>query len=195
MANVKHSTLTGSDLHEPKGISTASTGDIYIADGAGSGEWAPGKSYIFIYLDTGATTTRSFGAGDLNQDLDFALTYNTGINFNWAYSDTTKVITYSGTDSILCHFGISCSIKRTDTTGTPVLQFFLKKSTDDITYTAIENTRCYTMYSGVDVRCQGIDGLFQVDAGDTFKFGVRVDVASDYDALNIAGYFNQIGVA
>jgi hypothetical protein len=39
MTDVLHKDLTGADLHEPKGVSTASTGQVYIADGAGSGDW------------------------------------------------------------------------------------------------------------------------------------------------------------
>lgn len=39
MANVEHSALTGSNLHEPKGIATATASTIYIADGLGSGSW------------------------------------------------------------------------------------------------------------------------------------------------------------
>ena len=39
MANVTHSNMTGAELHEPKGASTASAGDVYVADGAGSGSW------------------------------------------------------------------------------------------------------------------------------------------------------------
>lgn len=39
MANVLHSELTGTDLHEPKGITGADPGMAYIADGAGSGSW------------------------------------------------------------------------------------------------------------------------------------------------------------
>lgn len=34
-----HSTLTGADLHEPKGAATASVHQVYAADGAGSGAW------------------------------------------------------------------------------------------------------------------------------------------------------------
>jgi len=37
MANSAHSTLTGSDLHEPKGYAAASADTVYVADGAGSG--------------------------------------------------------------------------------------------------------------------------------------------------------------
>lgn len=40
MANVAHSSLTGSELHEPKGAATATVGQVYVADGAGSGNWA-----------------------------------------------------------------------------------------------------------------------------------------------------------
>lgn len=40
MANVSHASLTGSQLHEPKGASTATLGTVYVSDGAGSGSWA-----------------------------------------------------------------------------------------------------------------------------------------------------------
>lgn len=39
--SVLHKNLSGEDLHEPKGIETAASGDVYIADGAGSGSWEP----------------------------------------------------------------------------------------------------------------------------------------------------------
>lgn len=35
----RHSDLTGSELHEPKGVEVASANTIYVADGAGSGAW------------------------------------------------------------------------------------------------------------------------------------------------------------
>lgn len=34
-----HSALTGSDLHEPKGVAAATSGQVYAANGAGSGTW------------------------------------------------------------------------------------------------------------------------------------------------------------
>lgn len=34
-----HKDLTGADLHEPKGVATADSGQVYVADGAGSGSW------------------------------------------------------------------------------------------------------------------------------------------------------------
>lgn len=35
----QHSTLTGTELHEPKGVATALAGRQYRSDGAGSGAW------------------------------------------------------------------------------------------------------------------------------------------------------------
>lgn len=40
MANVEHSLLTGASLHEPKGVESASSGEVYVADGLGTGAWS-----------------------------------------------------------------------------------------------------------------------------------------------------------
>lgn len=36
-----HKDLTGAELHEPKGADEAAADTVYVADGEGSGEWAP----------------------------------------------------------------------------------------------------------------------------------------------------------
>lgn len=38
--SIQHKNITETDLHEPKGISTALVDTLYIANGAGSGAWA-----------------------------------------------------------------------------------------------------------------------------------------------------------
>jgi hypothetical protein len=45
MANVAHSTLTGADLHEPKGVAAASSGTVYVANGSGSGAWTAHSTF------------------------------------------------------------------------------------------------------------------------------------------------------
>lgn len=37
---MEHSALTGSNLHESKGVSTAAVSTVYVADGVGSGAWS-----------------------------------------------------------------------------------------------------------------------------------------------------------
>lgn len=39
MADLQHKNLPESQLHEPKGASTANSGDVYVANGSGSGAW------------------------------------------------------------------------------------------------------------------------------------------------------------
>ena len=61
---VNHKDITGDQLHEPKGIETASSGEVYIADGVGSGSWASPSTAVpdvkqgwGSYKDTGAAQT------------------------------------------------------------------------------------------------------------------------------------------
>lgn len=39
MANVSHASLTGTNLHEPKGIASAVANQCYVSNGSGSGVW------------------------------------------------------------------------------------------------------------------------------------------------------------
>jgi hypothetical protein len=68
MATTVHSTLTGADLHEPKGAATALVGEVYVADGAGSGVWSPASSVI---------TNTAFTTGDLKS------THKTTADTSW----------------------------------------------------------------------------------------------------------------
>ena len=46
---VEHSTLTTTDLHEPKGVAAASVDQTYIADGAASGTWTDSDNSIYLF--------------------------------------------------------------------------------------------------------------------------------------------------
>ena len=66
-----HSSLTGADLHEPKGVESASIDTIYVADGVGSGAWEKlttdsvntgsllnvNKTYVHVWLDDVSTAS------------------------------------------------------------------------------------------------------------------------------------------
>lgn len=39
MATVQHSTLSSTEIHEPKGADTALENQVYLSDGSGSGSW------------------------------------------------------------------------------------------------------------------------------------------------------------
>lgn len=37
---IQHSAIPDAQLHEPKGVATAASGKVYVANGAGSGSWS-----------------------------------------------------------------------------------------------------------------------------------------------------------
>lgn len=59
MANVQHSALTGAELHEPKGVATATSKQVYISDGLASGAWTDWPTGFGYYLDGGASQSIS----------------------------------------------------------------------------------------------------------------------------------------
>ena len=59
MANVAHKNITGTDLHEPKGIAAAAINTLYVADGAASGSWTTAPKagrWVLISSQTPAAT-------------------------------------------------------------------------------------------------------------------------------------------
>lgn len=45
---VEHVDITDPYVHEPKGVSAANSGEIYVADGAGSGDWINKKTFSVL---------------------------------------------------------------------------------------------------------------------------------------------------
>lgn len=94
MANVQHSSLTDSDgIHEPKGISSATSNQIYLSNGSGSGNWrdvsrTPGtgwgkytnQNYVgttAFSLPANAETVIPFDTASIETDLPISLSGTT----------------------------------------------------------------------------------------------------------------------
>ena len=70
MATIQHSVLSGGELHEPKGIASATSDQVYVADGVGGGVWRTIQTVGWENiqnngaaqsLSSGVRTTRLFG--------------------------------------------------------------------------------------------------------------------------------------
>jgi len=57
MADIQHSAITDPNIHEPKGITTALNGQMYVADGGGSGDWkfTSGHAYGELFISNNST--------------------------------------------------------------------------------------------------------------------------------------------
>lgn len=94
MPTVEHSTLSTTDLHEPKGISGQTIGKVYVTDGAGSGDWRPLPTGWGYYRDASAaqtiTTTAtklSINGSGAETDTDYLPLQIRGTDHLW---DTTN---------------------------------------------------------------------------------------------------------
>ena len=43
----EHNTITDPEIHEPKGVAAAASGEVYVANGAGSGSWTASEDAVF----------------------------------------------------------------------------------------------------------------------------------------------------
>ena len=61
---IQHNVITDPDIHEPKGVASATSGKVYISNGSGSGAWTypPGKAHAEIYISGGTTAHTLAGA-------------------------------------------------------------------------------------------------------------------------------------
>lgn len=107
---VEHVLIPDAGIHEPKGVSSAASGTVYIADGAGSGSWLSypfdtaasislSRSVAQGYIIGSALTTTPLGTGSAN-----ALIVNFGTAFLAGPAERFNVansgrITYTGTDT------------------------------------------------------------------------------------------------
>lgn len=165
MPTVSHASLTGNDLHEPKGISTAAANTVYIANGSGSGTWSKQDEIAIFY----STNNNTYPADTWNvipftttivNNLSITLSNNTFSVPAGKYLITSKVSLYnsSGTSratairvrnisdntTITPVFNFTCSTPVSIIPTTHLLELTVTK---DIQLHAYISAANYTLYS------------------------------------------------
>jgi len=137
MANVSHASLTGANLHEPKGVASATANKVYVSDGSGSGTWQKLSPPQLAGLTTNGAANQIVSvdgagnfvfAGAAHGQIDF---FSTSSPYTLSYpasytklaptttaggvpSDftegTTARLTYTGTDTVPISFIYSLSV-------------------------------------------------------------------------------------
>jgi len=186
----EHNTLTGSSLHEPKGVSTANEGEIYIADGAGSGDWtavssAVADAHICVYLDP-QEQTRSFSSGDLDTILPFSLDYSSTEVNNFTWDNTAKEITYTGTANIVVTINATMSLRLVGA-GSPTLRFYVQKYTGGAWVTNVRSMSA-RKFSSNDVGNMTLGCLGTMNVGEKIRLVVECNQAESFVAENINFY-------
>jgi len=132
VATIQHASIPDGQIHEPKGISTATAGQLYIANGAGSGAWSTLESDAFIdgvsIPDTKAinlegTSYIKTDSGDGWKDIIAQLIVRgTGANDpTWeAITGTSTMFAYSFSATVRQDFWVAFHINHDYALGTPI---------------------------------------------------------------------------
>lgn len=139
-------------------------------------------AYIEIYLNQSATTTRSIST--TNTDLDFVLTYISDTHKDFIYNDTSKEITYLGRKEVLVKIQFNISMERTDTGGTPEMQYFVQYD-EGSGFSKVVKSITAREYTNLDVGTGSNAFLFTLNNGDKLKMGLRTNLAIALDYRNI----------
>ena len=129
MANVNHNTLTDPYLHEPKGASTASAGQIYVADGAGSGDWIENSRVFGGYLtfSTGSPYAHSVTTSDTVLNPTFSASTNNGFT---GLSSPNARVRYDGVETINASMDAIFSIQQSSGTSRQVQMALFKNGSE-----------------------------------------------------------------
>lgn len=112
MPTIQHNVLTAAELHEPKGASTASEGDTYTSDGAGSGSWVHPVAHFGGYISFDAATPAYQHSATTSDTVLNPVFTQTSANEFTAVSTPNARITYTGATTRSMFLMFNCSIKQ-----------------------------------------------------------------------------------
>lgn len=97
MPDIQHSALTTTELHEPKGADSANADEVYLADGAGSGNWYVPVAHMGGYVSFDSATP-AYAHSVTTSDTALNPTLTTTHAKEFTYTNTPNArYTYTGT--------------------------------------------------------------------------------------------------
>lgn len=169
----EHNTLTGSSLHEPKGADIALDGQVYIADGAGSGsfDYLPIESYADLYI-TGGVTAQTLLAASA-----FAKLNPTG---GWSDGEKNQLTTIPANGEITLDeagtYQVSFWTSFDTAAITTNVQYYFKYALDGVVNTRIVSVQKNT--GNVDHLNVAATGIVTATAGQVLSIYVGGDATS-----------------
>ena len=175
MANVQHNALTGSELHEPKGADNASDGQVFIADGQGSGSFAyPDFQFGEIYTQISDAATLST-IGTTAQTFPFS---NDGSSNTAVNSSANNKITLTTAGIYQVTFTVSFSTSAAGDAGEYI--FIVQVGGSDTEHEAVVD-----MSGTDDMVSVVINGLVTATAAQDLTVTVESDEAGNTDDIVI----------
>ena len=171
---IQHNAIDDPDIHEPKGVSTATAGRVYISNGSGSGTWAypPAKPHAELYI-SGGTTAHTLAAASA-----FTLLNPSG---EWTASGNEDILTVTPGNGIITlnqagHYLITFWINFTTTAIASGSAYNFKYALDGSVGTRLSSVVKPT--NGVDTLILSSTGTLAATAGQTLSIFVSGDGTS-----------------
>lgn len=172
-----HVSITDPYIHEPKGVSSAGAGRVYVSDGLGSGSWevalTPGTLAVEKVLDAESTA-----ASQLPSGTDTPLL----VEFGPAQFGPSDPVQIDGTGVItvneagLYYVRAEFSFGRSGGASTAILHFrSLLNDVQDHHTVSVQLSSATAVHTNVDTN------WYNLEAGDTLKFQVMRDSAGNND--------------
>lgn len=107
--SIEHSAAVDPNIHEPKGVSTATPGQVYIANGSSSGVWTDQFSTAIISQQTEVTGTSSVTQGPSVVDTPHQITFGPAVNgpSDPVQLDVNGLVTFNETGTYLVNIFLS----------------------------------------------------------------------------------------
>lgn len=176
MADLQHKDLPESQLHEPKGASTANSGEIYTANGSGSGTWSPPVDQIAGMTVTRIIDSQSVAASQLPAGLDIPLQ----IEFGPAVSTTDVDLSAAGVLTInttgTYRIKVSVELGRSAGAGTAIL--FLRAIVNG---TQAGRSIVYKLSSSTVTKSFNDEAWLTLPGGTTIAYEIIRDSAGNND--------------
>jgi len=173
---VQHSSLTGSECHEPKGADTASAGEIFVADGAGSGSWTENVEIEYGAINNQETDAVSVSSiGTTAQTLPFT---NDGVSEGVVTDAANNRLTLTNAGVYWVNFNMSFSTVASGDSGD-----YIFKLLDDGVFTGCSVHR--EMSGGPDTGSTSFSFLVDAGAGSQMTVTVESDSGGNSDDIDI----------
>lgn len=178
MANVNHSTLTDPYLHEPKDISSAGQGQVYVADGAGSGDWVEKTRFIGAYVSFDASTpayVHSTTTSDTPLNPTFTATQNNGFSIETSPNARIK---YTGSEDIDVQVIFTVSAKQSSGSEKDVQWSMFKNGTE------LAGSRSIRTQNNDDWGSISVFGYTGLETNDYLEIKVKADASCSIDVAS-----------
>jgi len=178
---IQHDSITDPNIHEPKGISTASNGAMYFADGAGSGDWKRGAGHAYADMDiTNGTTAFALAAASAFTKLNPTAEWQSGESHELTITPANGEITLTVAGTYLIEFWVTFDTASL-AAGT---KYYFKYAIDGVTATRQLSVQKNT--AGVDRIGAAAHGIVTVSANQVLSIYTAGDGTSSGTNITVA---------